>query len=105
MKKLQKLKNTKFHIAPEHKGVISEQEVKEVFDETMRRLEWKCGKNWENSCNKKEAIEIIVNRSREVAEDYLNRKTREKVIGKLTEGLMKLRNEQLYNKKNKNKNK
>ena len=99
MKKLQKFKKLKFHIAPKYKGVILEQEVEEVFDETARRLGWKYGKNWEKSCSKKEFIEIFVSKSEEVAKEYLNRKTREKVINKLTEGLMRLRNEQLFNKK------
>ena len=59
MKKLQKLKNKRFQIAPEHKGSITEQEVREGFNELLEKIVKEKGENWFESSSDEEIKEAI----------------------------------------------
>jgi len=80
-------KSRKFHIAPEDKKLITEQEMNEVFGETMNQLEKERGKDWQDPLSREEVAKAIIAESKVVAKEYCDRQLREKVIKVVAEGL------------------
>ena len=88
MGKLQEYKKKKFNISPKSKEFITQKDVKEIYTEILRRLEWEYGEEWLDVRKDKEMNELITKRMKEVASLYFKRKARYKFIDKLTDLLM-----------------
>ena len=89
MGKLEKFRKLKFHIAPKYKGIITEKEVEEIYNEILRRIEWDRGKDWIESRSDEVLKQEIISKGRELADLYFKRQEWEKFVDKLTELIFK----------------
>ncbi len=89
-KNLEKLRKIKFHVAPEGRNIISDQETKEIFNETLEKIIKERGEEWFESHSYKEVVKTILASSEKVFEEHEEKKAQEAFVNKLTEGLMKL---------------
>ena len=83
--KFEKFKRMEFNLTPEVKKLFSEQEGKYMHAEVVRRLEWEWGEEWLNAREDEEVTEIIIKKSKEVANAYFERKQRDRLVDKLAE--------------------
>lgn len=68
--------------------IITEQEVKEIFNEVLRRVEWEKGEVWLDSRSDEEIKQAIISKSREAADAYFKRQAWEKFVDTLTEAIL-----------------
>ncbi len=88
---LQKLKSAKLQITPEHKGIVSEQEMKEGFNLILEKIVKEKGEDWFESVSAEEIEKVIIAYAGQVGREYFEKKAREKMVNIIAEGITGLK--------------
>ena len=87
--KFEKYKRKRFLLDPKPETGFTKEEAEHIYREAIRRVEWEMGEEWLNDIDDKEITEIIVKKSKELANIYFRRQAKDNAVDKITKLIVK----------------
>jgi len=85
--KFEKYKKIELHSPPGK--LFTKKEANYIYKEAIRRVEWEMGKEWLNTHDDEEVVEIIIKKIKELAKVYFERQEQENLVDKIVELIVK----------------